>query len=87
MKRRVSVQTPLGEALQFRQLVGREALGQLYSFEIDLLGQSNALEAKSLLGKTATVAVETESGGVRHLGGIVTRFGLQFFKRSANCVR
>ncbi|MDH6593887.1 type VI secretion system secreted protein VgrG [Variovorax sp. TBS-050B] len=77
MKRRVSVQTPLGEALQFRQLVGREALSQLYSFEVDLLGQSNALEAKSLLGKTATVAVETESGGVRHLGGIVTRFGLQ----------
>jgi type VI secretion system secreted protein VgrG len=76
MNRRVTIQTPLGEALQFRQLVGREALSQLYAFDIELLGNSNALDPKALLGKAATVAVETE-GGVRHLGGIATRFGLQ----------
>jgi type VI secretion system secreted protein VgrG len=77
MKRRVTVQTPLGAALQFRRLVGREALSQLYGFELELLGNSNALDAKALLGKSASVAVETESGGVRYLGGIVARFGLQ----------
>ncbi len=76
MNRRVSIQTPLGDALQFRQLVGREALSQLYSFDVDLLGNSNALDPKAMLGKAASVTVETE-GGVRYLGGIATRFGLQ----------
>lgn len=77
MSRRVTIQTPLGESLQFHQLVGREALSQLYTFDIDLLGSSNAIDSKALLGKASTVAVETESGGVRYLGGIATRFGLQ----------
>ena len=60
MNRRVSIQTPLGDALQFRQLVGREALSQLYSFDVDLLGNSNALDPKAMLGKAASVTVETE---------------------------
>ncbi len=77
MSRRVTIQTPLGESLQFHQLVGREALSQLYTFDIDLLGSTNAIDSKALLGKASTVAVETESGGVRYLGGIATRFGLQ----------
>ena len=77
MNRRVTIQTPAGESLQFRQLVGREALSQLYAFDIDLLGSNNAIEPKALLGKVSTVAVETESGGVRYLSGIATRFGLE----------
>ncbi|MBT2333026.1 type VI secretion system tip protein VgrG [Variovorax paradoxus] len=75
MKRRVTIQTPLGEALQFHRLVGREALSRAYAFDLDLLGNSNALDPKALLGKPATVAVQTETG-VRHLAGLVTRFGL-----------
>ena len=53
MSRRVTIQTPLGESLQFHQLVGREALSQLYTFDIDLLGSSNAIDSKALLGKAA----------------------------------
>ncbi|HEX7866854.1 MAG TPA: type VI secretion system tip protein TssI/VgrG [Variovorax sp.] len=75
MTRRVTIQTPMGEALQFRQLVGREALNQLYAFEVDLLGSSNSVDPKMLLGKPATVAVKTE-GGTRYLGGVVASFGL-----------
>lgn len=77
MTRRVTIQTPQGESLQFRQLVGREALSQLYAFDVDLLGNSNNIDPKTLLGKVSTVAVETESGGVRYLSGIATRFGLE----------
>jgi len=76
MTRRVTIQTPAGEALQFRQLVGREALSQLYAFDIELLGNSNNIDPKTLLGKATTVSVETE-GGVRYLSGIATRFGLE----------
>jgi type VI secretion system secreted protein VgrG len=76
MKRRVSIQTALGDALQFRRLVGREALHRLFDFDVEVLGSSNALEPKALLGKAATVAIETGSGEVRYLCGIVTCFGL-----------
>lgn len=75
MKRRVTIQTPLGDALKFHRLVGREALSQAYAFDIDLLGSTNALDPKALLGKSATVTVQTESG-IRHLCGLVTRFAL-----------
>lgn len=77
MTRRVTIQTPLGAALQFHRLAGREALSQLYDFEIDLLGSSNGIDPKLLLGKPATVAVQTESGGTRYLGGIAAAFGFQ----------
>lgn len=76
MTRRVCIQTPLGEALQFHRLSGREALSQLHDFELELLGSSNGIDPKALLGKTATVAMQTESGGMRYLGGIVASFGL-----------
>ena len=76
MKRRVTLRSPLGDALQFHRLAGREALHQLFEFDVDLLGHSNAIDPKALLGKTATVAMETERGDLRYLGGIVTCFGL-----------
>ncbi|CAN7544896.1 type VI secretion system Vgr family protein [Variovorax paradoxus] len=76
MKRRVTIQTPLGEALQFHRLAGREALSQAYAFDLDLLGSSNAIDPAALLGKPATVVMETESGAPRYLAGLVTRFGL-----------
>ncbi|AGU51056.1 type VI secretion system, Vgr family protein [Variovorax paradoxus B4] len=76
MKRRVTIQTPLGEALQFHRLVGREALSQAYVFDVDLLSRSNAIDSAAVLGKPATVVMETESGSPRYLAGLVTRFGL-----------
>lgn len=73
--RRVTIQTALGDALQFHQLVGRESLSEAYSFDLDLLGNRNDLDPKALLGKNATVMVRTETG-TRFLDGIVTSFGL-----------
>jgi len=57
MKRRVTIRTPLGEALQFHRLVGRETLSQPYVFDVDLLGGSNAIDPAALLGKPATVVL------------------------------
>lgn len=76
MTRRVTIATPAGDALQFHRLAGREALSQPYIFDVDLLGSHNAIDPKALLGKSASVAIETEHGDTRHLGGIVTSFGL-----------
>jgi len=77
MSRRVTIQTPLGEALQFRQLRGHEALSELYALDIDLLSTDKGLDPKALLGKNATVVVETDGGGRRYIDGLITRFGLQ----------
>ncbi|MFT3818715.1 MAG: type VI secretion system tip protein TssI/VgrG [Rubrivivax sp.] len=77
MTRRVTIQTPLGEALQFRQLRGHEALSELYALDIDLLSTDKAIDPKALLGKNATVVVETDGGGRRYINGLVSRFGLQ----------
>lgn len=76
-QRRVTIQTPLGEALQFRQLQGEEALSALSAFEIDLLSKDKGIDPKALLGLGATVSIETEGLGRRYLDGIVTRFGMR----------
>lgn len=76
MNRRVTIQTPLGNALQLHRLLGRETISQPYVFEVDLLGKSNSIDPKALLGMVCTISIQTESGGLRYLAGIVTRFGL-----------
>jgi type VI secretion system secreted protein VgrG len=75
--RRVTIQTPLGEQLKFRQLNGTEEISTLFALEIDLLSESKSISPKALLGKTATVAIELDGGGQRFIDGIVTRFGMQ----------
>ncbi|MFI8616867.1 type VI secretion system Vgr family protein [Acidovorax sp. NPDC077693] len=77
MTRRVKIQTPLGEQLQFRKLDGTEALSELYSLEIDLVSASKSIDPKALLGKAASVEVEIEGLGKRYLSGLVTHFGMQ----------
>ena len=77
MKRRVTIQTPLGDQLKFRQLQGIEEISQLFTLDVDLLSESKSVDPKALLGKNATIVVETEGGGTRHIDGIVTRFGWQ----------
>ena len=77
MKRRVTIQTPLGDQLKFRQLQGLEEISQLFILDVDLLSESKSVDPKALLGKNATIIVETEGGGTRHIDGIVTRFGMQ----------
>jgi type VI secretion system secreted protein VgrG len=77
MTRRVTIQTPLGQALQFRQLRGQESISELYELDIDLLSSDKSIDPKALLGKTATVEVETDGGGKRYIDGIVSRFGMQ----------
>ncbi|MBI0320489.1 hypothetical protein JBF12_47615, partial [Streptomyces javensis] len=62
MTRRVTIRTPLGEQLHFRQLRGSEELSQLFSFDIDLRSESQSIDPKALLGKTATVEIETQGG-------------------------
>jgi type VI secretion system secreted protein VgrG len=74
MNRVVVAQTALGAELEFKNMHGREALSQLYEFEVELVAQTAAISATSVLGKPLTLEIETQYGEKRYLGGDVTRF-------------
>ena len=75
-KRLVDIDTPLGSAVWFRQMTGTEALSVPFEFDIVLHSESKtlSLSANAILGKGVTMKVETESGGVRPIHGLCTRF-------------
>jgi type VI secretion system secreted protein VgrG len=77
MTRRVTIDTPLGEQLQLRRLQGREEISHLFALEIDMLSESDSIDPKALLGKGATVVVETQDGSRRYIDGLVTGFGMR----------
>ena len=76
MPRRVTINTPLGEQLNFRRLTGREQISELFALEIELLSEDEDIDPKALLGQGATVVVETDGGGQRYLDGLITAFGM-----------
>ncbi|RST52813.1 type VI secretion system Vgr family protein [Variovorax sp. DXTD-1] len=76
MTRTVQVHTVLNaEQLKFRAMRGREALSQLFEFEVDMVSPSFNLDLKKLLGTSLTIEV-TDGGAPRFLNGTVVRFEL-----------
>lgn len=75
MNRTVVAQTPFGEALLFKRLIGTESVSALFQLDLQLLSQNPNLDGKAIVGKTITLDIETESGETRHLNGLVTEFG------------
>ena len=73
-ERLVDVNTPLGDALWFRQMTGTEALSSLFEYDVTFHADKVGLKAKSMLGLGVTLKVETQDLGVRFFNGICTRF-------------
>lgn len=65
-----------GEELLFFRLLAREELGRLPEIRLDLVRSSRLkpLEAKQLLGKTASLIITPHTGDKRHLHGHITQF-------------
>lgn len=76
-QRRTKINTPLGETLQLRQLHGTEEISKLFAFNIQVISDSKSVDPKALLGKSASIEVETDGGGKRYLHGVVSRFGMR----------
>lgn len=74
MNRVVVAETALGAVLEFKCMRGREALSELYEFEVELVAETTAISGTSVLGKPLTLAIETQPGATRYLSGDVTRF-------------
>ena len=74
--REVTVNTALApDVLLFKSMSGREELGRLSEFRVQLLSTDSGLKIADVLGKPISVAVDLRaSDGVRHFHGIVTRF-------------
>lgn len=72
----LKVKTPFGDKpkLLLAEVVGREAISELFHFQLTLRGDSNNLDFKKILGKSVTVSFELHGGEKRFINGIVTRF-------------
>jgi len=66
----------LGDKLLFYSMTGREALGRLFNYEVDLLSDDDSVGLSELLGQPATVVLERTDGTVREFNGFVTHFAL-----------
>jgi type VI secretion system secreted protein VgrG len=74
--RPVQVFTPLGEdVLLFYRMHGKEKLGELFEYELELLSEHGSLDPDKLLGESVTVGVSLPEGQWRHFNGHVARFG------------
>jgi type VI secretion system secreted protein VgrG len=70
----LSLTTPLGdEALLLERFTGHEALSSLFEYTLDLLSEDAAIAFSALVGKTATIHLETEDGP-RHIHGCISQF-------------
>ncbi|WP_116135470.1 type VI secretion system tip protein TssI/VgrG [Trinickia diaoshuihuensis] len=71
----LSVTTPFGEdVLLLEGFSGREAISEPFHFELRMRSTNPALSAASIVGKSATVTIQTHGGTPRYFNGIVTRF-------------
>ena len=70
----LSLTTPLGDsALLLERFTGHEALSSLFEYTLDLLSEDAAIAFNAMVGKTATIHLETEDGP-RHIHGCVSQF-------------
>lgn len=78
-RRLISLKTELeGEQeLLLDSVSGREAISELFTFEVELLARDAHIELKSLIGKPAQLQIELASGNTRIIDGYITRFSLQ----------
>lgn len=71
----MAVSTPLGEdVLLLRAFHGREAISQLFSFELELLSENDSISFDSLVGQRVDIRILLADGTPRFWNGFVSRF-------------
>jgi len=76
--RQLAVATPLGDdVLLLRKMTGREELGRLFEYELDLVSEDHDIRLEDIVGQNVTVRVQpSPEGEVRYFNGFVSRFAL-----------
>jgi type VI secretion system secreted protein VgrG len=73
--RSLGLKSPLGEdVLLLTALHGREELSRLFTYQLEMISDNNAIAAKEIVGKPVTFNVKMPDGSPRHFHGIVSRF-------------
>jgi type VI secretion system secreted protein VgrG len=84
MMRMLEISTKAGpDAFVVQRFSGREELGRLSEYELELLSERGDITAEQLLGSNATVALELADGqSTRYFNGYLTRFAVQGITRT-----
>jgi type VI secretion system secreted protein VgrG len=73
--RPLAVATPLGDdILLLRSFQGQEAISRLFSFELELLSENDAIDYEKIIGQRVDVRVSLADGTQRFWNGFVSRF-------------
>ncbi|MES9928925.1 MAG: type VI secretion system tip protein VgrG, partial [Candidatus Thiodiazotropha sp. 6PDIVS] len=73
--RQLQIKTPLGpDELLILSMEGKEELGRLFEFNIDLLSDNEAISHYDLLGKKMTVEMDMVNTTKRYFNGYVSDF-------------
>lgn len=76
-ERWISLTTPLGQdKLLLAGFSGREAISELFSFQLDLLSVEPQIDFSAIVGQRVTIAVTLFDGTRRPIHGIVSQFAL-----------
>lgn len=65
---------PPEQELQLLRFSGREALSELFSFQVDLISQDARIELKKLIGKKVTMGIALADGDTRYISAHVSDF-------------
>jgi type VI secretion system secreted protein VgrG len=79
MSRLLEISTSAGaSAFLVQRFSGREELGRLFEYQVELLSERGDITAEQLLGTNATVALEMSDGdSTRYFNGYITSFSVQ----------
>ena len=71
----MDIATPLGDGvLLFHGMRGREELGRLSEYHLDLLSPDGEIDVDAILGKNVTIKLALPDDSTRYFNGFVTRF-------------
>jgi len=74
-QREVAVKSVLADdVLLFRRMQCSEALGRIYTFNVELASTKGDIKIADVLGTSMTIVLALPDGGKRYFNGIVTRF-------------
>jgi type VI secretion system secreted protein VgrG len=75
----LDISTKAGDgAFVVQKFSGREELGRLYEYRLELLSERGDITPESLLGTNATVSLElNDATSTRYFNGYITRFSIQ----------
>jgi type VI secretion system secreted protein VgrG len=73
----LSITTPLGaDKIFLMKIAGREAISELFHYQLTLMSSDMAVDFSQLVGKSATIKILQTDGTSRCINGIITRFSL-----------